>query len=266
MSGLVGYGSSEGEEDEVSIKVETPEHVDTALALDTTLEDGRAAPPSISQTPLLPPPEPTNGAATLGPTTGPYFPHAFELVPATSRSQSPYTSNRDILRTLTLPENPNLDIPPSPPASPPPGNDIKIYQFLKLKAQGVHFNAKLAASSALKNPSLLPKLMAAAGLDEEDGGRCESSGGRGGNGVQYATTLSKELWDPDGWPEWAYTEELDKVQEDLRKRREQERVGSERAFVPAIGVSSERRAGGIKSVKREGLGRKWDERELKRRK
>ena len=138
-------------------------------------------------------------------------------------AQSPYTANRALIRDLTLPPVPNLDIPPSPPGSPPPGTNDKINHFLDLKKQGVHFNEKLAGSSALKNPCLLQKLMAFAGVDESD---------------QYATILPKDVWDPAAFPSWAYKEELAKSQQEVTKRREEERARSQResvGFVPASG-------------------------------
>lgn len=84
--------------------------------------------------------------------------------------------------------------------------DRKFEHFLELKKQGVHFNEKLARSSALKNPSLLQKLMDFAGVEEHD---------------QYATTLSKDIWDPLGFPAWAYKEELLKSQQDILKQRDE---------------------------------------------
>lgn len=80
---------------------------------------------------------------------------------------SPYTIQQSTIRNLTLPTNPNFDIPPSPPGSPNPGAEDKFAHFLGLKRQGVHFNAKLASSASLKNPSLLPKLMQFAGVEDQ---------------------------------------------------------------------------------------------------
>ena len=140
-----------------------------------------------------------------------------------SAPQSPYATSRGLIRNLTLPTVPNFDIPESPPGSPPPGMDKKFAHFLELKKQGVHFNEKLASSSALKNPSLLGKLMTFAGLEDSD---------------QYANTLPRELWDPHGFPPWAYPEELAKAQEEAQKEREM--AGTQREaidFVPATGSS-----------------------------
>lgn len=137
-----------------------------------------------------------------------------------SRPLSPYPANRAIIRNLTMPTIPNFDIPPSPPGSPPPAMEQKFEHFQKLKKQGIHFNEKLAGSSALKNPALLQKLMSSAGLDDSE---------------QYATTLPKNLWDPSAFPNWAYKEELAKSQQQISKRKEAEKSRTQREsidFVP----------------------------------
>ncbi|MDI1491194.1 MAG: hypothetical protein OHK93_002401 [Ramalina farinacea] len=113
---------------------------------------------------------------------------------------------------------PQLEIPPSPPGSPPPGLDIKLGQFETLRKQGVHFNSKLAASSALKNPSLLPRLLTAAGLDE---------------GLQYANTMANGTSMPTKYPDHAYTESLDAAQEQLTSHGVKEKEARARQFVPA---------------------------------
>lgn len=55
--------------------------------------------------------------------------------------------------------------------------------------------------------------------------------GHGGRD-QYATTLPKEVWDPDTFPESAYVERLATLQQELGKRREEERRGATRDFTP----------------------------------
>ena len=148
-----------------------------------------------------------------------------------STPQSPYSANRAAIRNLTLPTIPNFDIPPSPPGSPPPGMDKKFEHFLELKKQGVHFNDKLAKSSALKNPSLLQKLMDFAGIDEED---------------QYNTTLPEDIWNPKAIPAWAYKEELAKSQQEISKKREEEKSRVQREsmdFVPATNSTESTRNG-----------------------
>lgn len=132
---------------------------------------------------------------------------------------SPYSANRTLLRDLTLPTYPNLDIPASPPGSPPPGGNEKFTHFLELKKQGVHFNEKLVKSSALKNPSLLGKLMDFAAINEQD---------------QYASALPKDLWDPAGFPSWTYKEELAKAQQETLKKREEEKAKKQREAVEFV--------------------------------
>lgn len=124
---------------------------------------------------------------------------------------------------MTLPPIPNLDIPPSPPGSPRPEMDNKFAHFLELKKQGIHFNDKLARSSALKNPVLLQKLMDFAGLEEPD---------------QYASTLPKEVWDPAGFPTWAYKEELVKSQQEMQKKMEEEKARMQRDSIEFVSATS----------------------------
>jgi hypothetical protein len=104
----------------------------------------------------------------------------------------------------------------------------KFKHFLELKKQGIHFNEKLAKSSALKNPSLMQKLMDFADIDEVG---------------QYATTLPKDLWNPNGFPEYAYKEELAHSQQKIRKKKEDDKAKGQREsidFVPAAGESLSR--------------------------
>ena len=98
----------------------------------------------------------------------------------------------------------------------------KFGHFLELKKQGIHFNEKLARSSALKNPSLLRRLMDFAGLDEHD---------------QYETTISRDVWDPTGFPSWAYKEELAKSQQEVLRKKEEERARSQRESIEFVSAS-----------------------------
>lgn len=147
-----------------------------------------------------------------------------------SAPSSPYSANRALLRDLTLPTVPDLDIPPSPPGSPDPGASQKFEQFLDLKKKGTHFNLKLEQSSALRNPSLMDKLLA---FVEVDGLK------------QYETTLSTDLWDPKAFPASAYREGLRKSMGEVAKEREMERASAGRSsieFVPS-GTAGEKAAG-----------------------
>jgi hypothetical protein len=173
-------------------------------------------PRKSSSRPLLEP-----DAPLLGPTLAEA--DVTELIDedTTMRSQSPYSANRALLRDLTLPSLPSYHIPPSPPGSPNESTNAKFKHFLELKKKGVHFNEKLANSSALKNPSLMQKLMDFSSIDEAG---------------QYDTTLSKELWNPAAFPAYAYKEELAKNQQKILKKTEDEKARGQREnvdFVPA---------------------------------
>lgn len=149
----------------------------------------------------------------------------------TMSPQSPYSANRASLRDLTLPTIPNYDIPPSPPGSPSEGTNAKFKHFLELKKQGIHFNEKLLMSSAVKNPNLMEKLMEFSSIDELG---------------QYSTTLSRELWDPAAFPEYAYKEELAKSQQKILKKREEEKTRGHREtveFVSSAGSEPSSRSG-----------------------
>ena len=200
MSGLVGYNSSDEDEEakETPVRTEVP--------------NGKTLLPTE---PIIGPAVPVDEIAENGEHPAP---------------QSPYSANYSMIRDLTLPVIPNLEIPPSPPGSPSPGLEKKFAHFLELKKQGVHFNEKLARSSALKNPALLQKLMASAGMEEGD---------------QYKTTLPKASWDPSGFPPWAYKEELAQSQQNILAIKEEERRKMKRDaldFVPAISSEQSSRA------------------------
>lgn len=130
-----------------------------------------------------------NGSSILSPTSadngliGPQAPLFIKVSESESRAapQSPYSANRSHIQFLTPPPIPSMDIPPSPPGTVSNELNNKFQHFFQLKKEGVHFNEKLARSSALKNPGLLEKLMDFAGLDQE---------------TCYGTTLSVDEWNP----------------------------------------------------------------------
>lgn len=134
---------------------------------------------------------------------------------------SPYSANRALLHQLTLPTVPDLDIPPSPPPGSPSSDarraalTAKFDKFLELKrTKGVHFNARIAESHAFRNPEQTDKLLSFVGIDTKFG---RDSGAVGAG--QYSTTLPADLWDPAGFPAWAYRGRLRLAQEKLLKER-----------------------------------------------
>ncbi|KAK0263411.1 hypothetical protein B0A54_00771 [Friedmanniomyces endolithicus] len=263
MSALVSYASSDGEEDgDDDIQSEKPAKI-AKLG-----EDQRALPsanatfntrhvtqpaPAINEPSELPPAPPSanhpNVNPILGPAQGPSIPPpSTPFAPATTTStpssppQSPYTLTRLQTRSLTLPPHPNFDIPSSPPP-PSPGTPAaarltattkKFTRFLELKAQGVHFNARLLGSVALRNPGVGGKLMDFAGVGREEG-YASSIGGEGaGAGV------------PVKWPEECCVEALMEGNE----RRERKRLAGRRGveFVPPAGSGTP----GVEASKGEG--------------
>ncbi|KAI6785661.1 uncharacterized protein J7T54_005995 [Emericellopsis cladophorae] len=160
---------------------------------------------------------------------------------------SPYTTSRTIIHDLTLPSIPNVNIPPSPPGSPPPGANKKLEQFILLKKQGVHFNAKLENSEALRNPSLMDKLLGFAGVEGKE---------------QYETTLRDDgWWDPKAFPREAYRLALRKNQDKMTREREADKAAGNRTsvdFVPS--TTTEGNVSNVGGTMTKGPGRKrgWD--------
>lgn len=167
-------------------------------------------------------------AEEIGPVMGPLRPpRTPSPAPHTPYSPnpelSPYSLNRATIRSLTFPKS-IPDIPDSPPGDEPAEVAAKFDHFRQLKRQGIHFNEKLLRSSALRNPNLLEKLTEFVGVSGAD---------------QYTSNLPKEIWDPTGFPEYAFAGRLAKSQQEvLEKRQAEER--SKIDFVsaaPPTGVS-----------------------------
>ncbi|CAO1596605.1 hypothetical protein XANCAGTX0491_000439 [Xanthoria calcicola] len=234
MRGLVGYGSSDSEERDGVIgapeangaaastfRPEYNSQTSRSYESDSFNTHDSTATSHDNETPA------SNATVLRNALVGPQAPPAHVFATDCSTSPlSPYFEKRATIRNLTLPTVVNLNIPPSPPGSPPPGLSQKFEHFMLLKKQGMHFNDKLAGSSALKNPMLLQKLMSSAGLITND---------------QYATTLPKDLWDPTAFPAWAYKEELAKGQQDITSKKEDENTRRQRdciEFVPATNQGS----------------------------
>lgn len=115
---------------------------------------------------------------------------------------------------------------------------------MQLKKKGIHFNSKLEQSPALKNPSLMDKLLDFVGIDEVG---------------QYETTLPKELWDPRGFPEWAFRDKLSKSREKIAKEKDADRASGGRTaidFVPSNSASSEGATGLLGGMSNRGEKRK----------
>ena len=162
-----------------------------------------------------------------------------------------------------------MEIPPSPPGTPPPSHSAlteKFTTFLRLKnpttttttqhqqQQPIHFNARLAASQGMKNPAVTDKLLAFIGIDTADfppdsdpsnpDTDTEATNGTGKGGVaQYSTLLSREVCqDAGAFPAWAYRGALRRAQEKGGKERERER-GEKVEFVKAASSSTAGEAG-----------------------
>ena len=194
--------------------------LDVAVAETNGLEPGRAPGPTIG---------PARGAATENELAGyeddDAYPETFS-VPG-----SPYSNERSALHALTQTSFMASLIPPSPPGSPDPGANAKFKRFLELKSKGVHFNEDLAGKSSFQNPSLFASMLARAGITEQE---------------QYSTTLPKELWSVEIFPEWAYKEGLLQQQRDINKKIEAEKKAQSAAgkrtieFIGAQSGSSSR--------------------------
>ncbi|KAL1955033.1 hypothetical protein VTO42DRAFT_324 [Malbranchea cinnamomea] len=230
MLGLDAYSSSSEDEvtEEKPVQPIQPKGSPKKAPVEAQSQDVE---PSSVEEPVRPQPQPSSEADR--PLVGPFRPpeHETEPLPLAdeshppSRRSSPFSATRALIRDMTLPPIPNLNIPPSPPGSPDPVTNKKFEHFLSLKKQGVHFNQKLASSSSLRNPSLLSKMMEHAGIDEK---------------AQYATSLPTDIWDVSTLPPWGYKEELNKSQQEIRRRLE-ERKPAERGgleFVPASRTGS----------------------------
>ncbi|KAL7815347.1 HCNGP-like domain-containing protein [Trichoderma aethiopicum] len=256
MAGLVGYASSdeEGEDEQPQSQEASPQVATQAASLEA--DEAEKEQPQIKNPKETPVSQNQDAERQAEPATvGPILPDAVPLGPSlppinasvttlpepdepNETPSSPYSSNRGLIHHLTLPSVPNLDIPPSPPGSPPLEANKKVEQFLQLKKKGVHFNSKLEQSAALKNPSLMDKLLDFVGIDDAG---------------QYETTLPKELWDPRGFPEWAFRDKLSKSREKIAKEKESERASGGRTaveFAPSnssSGGGPAARPGGISS-------------------
>ena len=54
---------------------------------------------------------------------------------------------------------------------------------------------------------------------------------------QYATTLPPDIWDPEGFPDFAYKEELAKSQKEISKRKEEEKAKATREGIEFVSAT-----------------------------
>ncbi|KAL6250296.1 hypothetical protein RBB50_002597 [Rhinocladiella similis] len=197
MSALVAYESS-SDEDDVADGNAGRDHDAT-----TSIARGHHDHQSDAKSPVKPG-EHSPDMAAVAPMVGPTMPSQMK---SEGEQEDPLSelqhsmSERDIIHQLTFASHPMMSLPSSPPGSPDPALEAKFKRFLDLKTKGTHFNEDLASKSAFRNPSLLSTMMVRVGLDEED---------------QYRTSLPQQVWDPTGFPTWAYKEELLRTQQTLR--------------------------------------------------
>ncbi|PKY04006.1 hypothetical protein P168DRAFT_290131 [Aspergillus campestris IBT 28561] len=165
-------------------------------------------------------PEKNPNSEPRGPILGPSHEDTQSTISASLNGQtSPFPPPRALIHDLTLPPVPNLEIPPSPPGTPPPAANAKFSHFLSLKSRGTHFNEKLAASSSLRNPSLLKKLMEHAGIDDQ---------------AQYSTSLPPDLWCISDLPGWGFKEELLKAQKKTQDTAEKKQAAGQKGTVDFV--------------------------------
>lgn len=205
MSALVGYESSSDEDEAPTAQLQSAQTIlkEPQTALVSATNGNRKNVENESTTS-----KPGEGKDTIpkpgdGPMVGPARPEATdtELAEDASADILETMSERDAIRYLTQTTHPMTSMPYSPPGSPDPALNAKFKRFLDLKAKGVHFNDDLANKSTFRNPGLLATMMMRAGLEGDD---------------QYQTSLSRNIWDPLGFPSAAYKEELLRSQQALR--------------------------------------------------
>ncbi|KAJ6092911.1 hypothetical protein N7486_008200 [Penicillium sp. IBT 16267x] len=228
MLGLGAYDSSS--EEEVEIKTPAPQHQKQSLEIsqanlvkgDSSMNSKQIDDSETNLRPLLQLDQyaTEDTPSQLSPSRSNEVPNGPVLGPASMNttpfpeersaggSTSPFSASRALIQDLTLPPDP-----------PDPAANTKFEHFLSLKKQGVHFNAKLASSSSLKNPSLLTKMMEHAGIDEQ---------------AQYNTSLPVGLWNTSTLPSWAFKEELLRAQQEARQRMDDKKAFGQRSSIEFV--------------------------------
>lgn len=201
MNGLVGYDSSDEEDDAVPIATPAAAstHPNGSVALNgtSTKEQSSGVPNAI-----LP-----SSEDRQGPMVGPSKP-----IESTSADyedgdveDSVPMSERDMLHYLTQPSHPMTSLPPEPTEDADPAVTAKFKRFLELKSKGIHFNEDLASKTSFKNPNLFASLLERANLPSQ---------------AQYSSTLPSDLFDLNSFPDWAYKENLLKSQQEINAELE----------------------------------------------
>ncbi|KAK8141986.1 hypothetical protein G3M48_009532 [Beauveria asiatica] len=264
MAGLVSYASSDEDSADEQPQIQAPslpkqtqpQPQPSQPAVATAPKPTAPAAPSPQpHAPRAPgaslPPPPSSAVLPLGPSLPPVaLPSASS--PSSPSPSSPYTTTRSLIHDLTLPSIPNFDIPPSPPRSrsrSPSSSSAttkKFEQFLALKKQGTHLNAKLEQSSALRNPALMDKLLDFVDIlpPGRGGGGGDGQGRQREKALQYQTTLPAEVWNPGVFPEWAFRDGLRRSREKVAKERETARAAGGRSSVDFVSGTTTAAAGG----------------------
>ncbi|KAL1840801.1 hypothetical protein VTJ49DRAFT_7700 [Mycothermus thermophilus] len=221
--------------------------------------------PSQSTTNLRPvplgPARPPPSASTPSPVGGAEPQEEVDLSflnpsPTTTNDPPNPQSRAALLRDLTLPAVPNLDIPPSPPSSPRTASasealTARVSSLLKAKrTNNVHFNTRLAGSKGMRDPGVTDKLLRFSGIETDfssssAAAAAEDERGEAGGGdpaiAQYQTVLPASVYNPSGFPAWAYRPALRRAQDRAAKERERgkgERVEFVSAGTTAVGGSN----------------------------
>ena len=218
MNGLVGYGSSDDENEHLApASAGKPRDGEAALMngrkIDALSDQQRMEEThKASEYAMVGPSMPDDASAT-----------AVDTYEDEAEQTLPPMSEKDLLRYLTQPSCPMTSLPPEATSAADPAITAKFKRFIELKARGVHFNQDLAGKSSFKNPNLFASLLERSGLSAE---------------TQYASTLPSNVFSVDKLPPWAYKEELLKSQQALVAEMEAHRKAQSAAGKRTIEFTS----------------------------
>lgn len=206
MNGLVGYGSSDSEDE-----IETVQKSRVESSKTDTKQPELGDPSSARDR--------ANGFNNdndliIGPSLEQQSPSR-EQISSTTFDGPDLTglSAADQLRVLTQPEHPaSLDFP-EPTVVAQQSTTAQFKRFLALKAQGRNFNADLAGRTWFKNPNVLVELMDQRGLKQQD--------------MYAVTAISGEKYGVAVLPDWAQNGRLHEtwgtMDRDSKAQEEQDR-------------------------------------------